>query len=726
MQSSTAQRLAPFMPAMVGVLGAYVTLVLTGTPFTDVLIYSLYFAVAVVVPGTLVYRRIVGFSESLLSDVAWGSVTGLMLELVGWAAFTAAGINRFLWGWPVLVVLAFVAVPSLRSMWRRPVGSGRISPVAAWGTTAGMLLAFAYVGSGYYRLNVLPPNPLGYFVDLPWHLGVAFEATRSIPLQTPEAAAEGTLHYHWFADAHFGAASLISGVDLPTIVVRTGLFAVIFVLVATTVTLAIKISRRPLVGALAGVLVVSTTAGAEFWTRMYRMPVVFPDSPTGMYAVGIGCFVLAQLVDLVRGESFSKARWVLFGASTFAAVGSKPSILLLFMPAVCLVLAVGLVRRQSMNRALLMALGVMGVAFVISIFAFASAGGSTIRPSLVQVEVWRGTSGVKTPTLGLLITALVKGYLVFATAAVALVSRRLRSDPTAHLLGAVSLVGFVAAWVVSHPGLSQVFFWHSAIPFAVILSAWGLVLALDGLADRRRAVITFTVLTCAALLGSMTIVRFLTDRGSRVTPGWLALITTVVVIVVFAYKLRIAPRAAFLASALAAMALSVPVTLIKVPFDPGPRGSNARVLAESQAAQWVEAHTPLRDLVATNSHCLAPNAPYCDARSFWLSGYGGRQVLVGGYGVSPNALRRADINGHKAWRQPYHDQALLQLNDGAFEAPTAETLRRLYDEYGVRWLVGDRYAGPVSPLLDELADLEYSNDWVRVYKLEPALLDANS
>lgn len=138
----------------------------------------------------------------------------------------------------------------------------------------------------------------------------------------------------------------------------------------------------------------------------------------------------------------------------------------------------------------------------------------------------------------------------------------------------------------------------------------------------------------------------------------------------------------------------------------------------------MQANTPLDDQFATNMHCLDIPGPHCDARSFWLSGFGGRRVLLGGYDVSPEALRRADVDGFKAWRQPYHDQELLKLNDGAFESPNAASLRRLYDEYGVRWLVADRGVGFVSPVLDEFASLEYENEWVQVYRLDPALLPA--
>lgn len=721
-QDGVRQGFAPFVPALVGVLGACVALLGSGTPMSAIFAYSLYFGAAVVLPGTLVYRRIAGFSDSLLADVAWGAVTGLMLELVGWAALTALGVNRYLWLWPTLVVLTFALVPSLRSRWRRPDGSGRTSRVMGWATSGSCLLGFAYLAATYYRFNRLPPNGAGYFVDLPWHLGVAFEATRSVPLRIPEASAEGVLSYHWFADAHFAAASLISGVDLPTVLVRTGLFPLIFVLVATTACLAIKITRRPGVGAAVAVLVVATTSGAEYWTRLYKMRVLYPESPTAIYAVGIACLVMAILVDLSRRKSLSRLRLALFVAALVAAVGSKPSVLLVFIPAVGLVLGLELLLGRRLNRSLVWAMALMAIVVVISFFLFASPGGSTLRPSLRQVEAWRGRTGTPTPILGLLITALVKGYLPALTAAIALSSKRLRSDPVARLLGAVTLVGFVASWAISHPGLSQMFFWMTAVPFAEILSVWGLVLALDAVSTRRRQMLTFAAVSGATLLVSLVYVRFTTDTKSGVLPGWIGLASAVLVIVLVGHMLRIPFRARALTAALGAIAISIPVNLIALPTQPDPRMSDPHLLAQSEAAQWVESHTPVGDQLATNSHCLSPTRPHCDARSFWLSGFGGRRVLLGGFGVTPSALRLAGVDGYPAWRQPYHDQELYRLNDGAFKSPEARSLRQLYYEYDVRWLVSDRSAGPVSPLLNGLADLEYANQWIRIYKLDPALL----
>jgi len=163
----------------------------------------------------------------------------------------------------------------------------------------------------------------------------------------------------------------------------------------------------------------------------------------------------------------------------------------------------------------------------------------------------------------------------------------------------------VASWAISHPGLSQMFFWTTAVPFAEILSVWGLVLALDAVSTRRRQMLTFAAVSGATLLVSLVYVRFTTDTKSGVLPGWIGLASAVLVIVLVGHMLRIPFRARALTAALGAIAISIPVNLIALPTQPDPRMSDPHLLAQSEAAQWVESHTPVGDLLATNSPAIA-------------------------------------------------------------------------------------------------------------------------
>jgi len=129
------------------------------------------------------------------------------------------------------------------------------------------------------------------------------------------------------------------------------------------------------------------------------------------------------------------------------------------------------------------------------------------------------------------------------------------------------------------------------------------------------------------------------------------------------------------------------------------------------AARWVRDHSDPDDIVATNVHCVGYYGDLCDSRSFWLSAYAERSVLVEGWAFAP---RLATVGLTAFW-----DPEKLRRNDEAFIEPTAEGLRELRERYGVRWLVVDRTVGKEPPALGELAVRRYDNGRLAVYELTP-------
>lgn len=714
---------APYLPALFGFVAACLILLLSDTSLLATSAYTLYVVGALVLPGTLLYRSLAGYSENLLSDLAWGIVTGFMFELVCWAGFTVIGGNRALWIWPVAVIALYAGHPRLRRFWRRPHGAASTPAAMSWSCAWATVVGWAYVAATFYRNNTPAPSGRSPYVDLPWHLGVAYEATRAAPLRTPEASADGILHYHFFVDAHFAAASLISRVDLLTIVTRTGLFPLIFAMVAATMALAYKLSGRPWIAALAGLLVTATTPGVDFWRRTYRMPILFPESPSGIFSVGISCLVVAFLVDFARRERVSPLRLCLFALTLLISIGTKPSILLVCTPAAALIVGLDLVRRRPLNRGLALAVAMMAAAVVVSIPTFTSSGGSTLQPGIKQVLVWNGST-YSTHVLVLLITAVAKGYLLAFTAALAFTHKTIRKDPGARLMGALVLVGFAASWIVSHPGLSQRFFWTSGVPFAIVLTAWGTGLTLESSRITRAALTRFLIFSLAVALVAVTLARLVPRSDPSLRPGWALLVVAAVLVALAARLAGLPVVAGLLVAVVASVVVSAPAGLVAAAIRPPHVPAYGALLDQQKAGVWVAAHTPLETTFATNAHCISTRTlPHCDARNFWLSGFGGRRVLIGGYGVTPYALRKTGIDGYAAWRQPYHDPQLYQLNEKAFSNPDRTVLRNLYLRHDVRWLAADRSAGPVSGRLAALAHLEYENDTVAIYRLDPALFE---
>ena len=76
-------------------------------------------------------------------------------------------------------------------------------------------------------------------------------------------------------------------------------------------------------------------------------------------------------------------------------------------------------------------------------------------------------------------------------------------------------------------------------------------------------------------------------------------------------------------------------------------------------------HSAPDDVLATNVHCLGYWGSLCDSRSFWLSAYAERSVLVEGWAFAP---RQAGGLG------PFWDPVKLAVNDTAITAATDEAL----------------------------------------------------
>ncbi|WP_412743346.1 hypothetical protein [Krasilnikovia sp. MM14-A1004] len=151
---------------------------------------------------------------------------------------------------------------------------------------------------------------------------------------------------------------------------------------------------------------------------------------------------------------------------------------------------------------------------------------------------------------------------------------------------------------------------------------------------------------------------------------------------------------------------------------PAPLSTKVVTAPEMRAAQWLDAHAALDDVIATNVHCQPVRTrPMCDARAFWVAGLGGRRTLVESWGYSDAAIAANGVGDVKYMFQPPPDPAVYALNERAFTTPTAADLAELRRVHRVRWLFADLRAGPVSPRLAELATLRRTDGPVTIYEL---------
>jgi hypothetical protein len=111
--------------------------------------------------------------------------------------------------------------------------------------------------------------------------------------------------------------------------------------------------------------------------------------------------------------------------------------------------------------------------------------------------------------------------------------------------------------------------------------------------------------------------------------------------------------------------------------------------------------------MATNDHCLSGTGPTCRSREWWISGLGGRRVLVESWDYLPSSAPLGR----------YGNPDLYALNQAAFTDPGPRTFAPLRDR-GVSWLVADSSAeGSVSPRLPDEAQLAFRSGDISVYRL---------
>jgi len=142
---------------------------------------------------------------------------------------------------------------------------------------------------------------------------------------------------------------------------------------------------------------------------------------------------------------------------------------------------------------------------------------------------------------------------------------------------------------------------------------------------------------------------------------------------------------------------------------------------EKAAALWLAKNSAPNDIVLSNTWCrpAGQQGPGCDARGYIVSGIAGRRTFLEGWGYTSQAMVNQGVGGLRYNQQPSPWPDRVELTNQALYQPTPEVLRRLREQYHVRWLYADLFGGPVSPELNKLAVLRHSWQRVRIYELTP-------
>jgi hypothetical protein len=128
-------------------------------------------------------------------------------------------------------------------------------------------------------------------------------------------------------------------------------------------------------------------------------------------------------------------------------------------------------------------------------------------------------------------------------------------------------------------------------------------------------------------------------------------------------------------------------------------------------------HAERGDVAVSNVFCMpAPYRRGCPDDAFWISGLSGVQQYLGGWAYAPANLE-ATQNQFSFLTQPSPWPDRLQQSLDAVRRPNPRLFAMLKNDVGVDWVIADLRAGPVSPRLDQLLELAYSNSDIRIYRL---------
>lgn len=476
-----------WLPGVVLAAFAVVILRVCNTPLSAIGLYGVGLVLTVLLPGMLVVRALRGRPRTLVSDLSIGFCAGLALQLIAWALFTLAGIGHLLFLWPLLVIVPMAVVPSLRHVWTLRPYKGHIHPVTAWTGVLAMALAVPSILANFVT-NSLPPSR--WYPDTYWHLSVAAELVHTVTPVVPQLASD-PFAYHWFANAHFAAMSLTTGVDLILVVGRLWIFPILFAAAGILMAAADSLVGRSWPGVAASLLLFSTAQiPVGSWLTMQGMESITLLSPSQVFALPLTVFVIEAAIPALKNEPMGR-RWWLLVLGVAALGGAKSSALPVFVCAAALVLLIALVRKSGRRGpATVLAILTAGVLCVSVPLSAASSAGTDIqlfaimgrsKPWMIQYGAASVTTfhdpvleGLWAPGRTILVGLILLCYLVALAWLLPAVRRLRHGDAVGWFLMGSGIAGFWGLMLVNQDGLSQAYFMRGAMICLCLLGGIGL------------------------------------------------------------------------------------------------------------------------------------------------------------------------------------------------------------------------------------------------------------
>ncbi|WP_433214343.1 hypothetical protein ACQP00_03775 [Dactylosporangium sp. CS-047395] len=662
--------MARWLPALTVAAAVTTILLVLKTDISDIVRYCAYVGLAVVLPGTLIYRALRRDPHSLVEDLAFGTAVGLVVEIAARPIF---------WAWPILTVIL------LRRHLRTPAYPQRPTRAWSWSVAAVALGFVGYLTWAFLRVNPPVPTsgPADYMIDQLNLLAVAGDLRHHFPLAVPELGAE-PLPYHWFTYAHLAAAGRLTGVDLPVLWFRLDLPALAVLAVVLLAVAAWRVTGRAWAGPLAAALMY--TVGEAVLPA--RAPAFFGtitayyswSSRSVLFASALSMPLIAVLAQILRRANTART-WLLLALLAAGVAGAKSTVL-----PVALAGLVCAGPRRAWRPAAVLA-GVFGLAML---FLYGGEGGGlTWKPFGIMADFAHGRPAVIAAGLG--------AYAVAMGCRLAGMVMIREWGPVERFLAGAALAGFAAAVLVWHNSWGQHFFAIAGFPFGVILSAAGV---------RRLPV------------------RGLVGAAAVAVVAWVAPFPPLRLPIysVYAFAGLAVLVALFTGTKSGALAVVLFAGAAGLPYDAAHHANlgtayHVRVTPDQAAgARWLRAHSTPDEYVATNVHRVGSGPQARQSLAYWISAYSERRVLLGSWGYSPESNAIQAASGGVGPALDYWDPDRLRANDLAVYEPTPDRLRWLWDRR-VRWILVDRAQGRESPRLADQTSLVWSAGEIVIYRL---------
>ncbi len=752
------------LPAAVLATLAVTLLVAWGVGVADVGRYAAYLVVVVVLPGWVLWRVAGPALAHGAEELAVGAGVGYALETLARILASLLHVPPLVGVLaPPLLALGALLHPPLRARARRPWVA---QPAAVSWAYAGVLgVGLVWFGYAYFARQPLAWSGAGGPEnDLLFALGLAGEVTHRWPLEFPWVGGEPLL-YHWFFAEHLASATELTGIPLPTLLLRLDLVPALVVVAVATGALAVRMSARAWSGPLAaGLLLVVQDAAPIPWRRLLAEPVAdltgapfdvtFWWSTSGAYAAVVFAPLALLLVDAVRGR-VARPTWLLLGLLLAVSAGAKASILPVVLVASGSVVLLTLWRERRWHRPALVLTG--GTVVVFAVAWFVVYGGQPQGLQVIPLKHVLTTTigslvlgeGVPGRSVLVMVAALVLCVLatVVPFAGLALLAARssLRRDPVVQACCGAAVLGLAAMVLLYHQGQSNLYFLRTALPLLTAAAAWAIGETASLVGSRSAILRWFVAPLCAGAALMVALVhhdwtRFRADESSAerlAQVGASFVLCAVGVGVAVAVARRSAPRGrrAAAAGALAGVAFLAGLGAVRVPVQTlgwaatRPLGWEARAANPMQridhdqvlAAQWIRDHSEADDLVVTNVFCsngATTRVRTCDNRTFWVAAYTERRTVLSGWGYTPTANAGAARAGYtNGWQFPYWDQARLTGLRTFLAAPTEARARDLRAD-GARYVLVVPGFDAASPDLARWATPVHRNGAVMVYRLD--------